>query len=499
MLSSLLVVLIPVVIFGLLCLFSWLFKINKTKIFDIVLKSLTVILIMLMTVRCFLNDDFINVIKSGWVDGRPLARTDYLTSVLRWFQYSSTFIIGAAVFYKNRTFRNMAKYFCLPFNIVNAFFMDRHLQYFNTDSASRIGSIHGFQIDPNIRTPFFYFECALFIIIPLILFLCDFGKKKYGITKRIIHTVLGVVFAVGLTIPTYLPQSFFGFTNYYFKTFNIYHMIWIIVCFVLFIVIYFLFRFKDREARFSVLLMFGLYLFIHYNTIYSTDLVASRLPLQLCNLGAYLILVSMIIKKQKFFNFVFIANIIGSFIAIIMVDIQKTSALSFMAIHYLVEHTWVFILPLLMVALRMFELPDLKKNCLLHFVIGFTIYFAICWVGGFVFNCYLYDPTSKFFNHVNYFYIYDDKVMKTFPFIGFSYKWRVEINGFRFYPIYQMLIYFGYGVICCLIYFLFFYLTKVSGRHMELRKTRIEYLEKKGFYKKLHLQVPAKEIAESED
>ena len=132
------------------------------------------------------------------------------------------------------------------------------------------------------------------------------------------------------------------------------------------------------------------------------DFVASRLPFQLCNLGAYIVLIAFLLKKQSLFNFVFLANVPGAIIALVAVDASQ-KLLSFWSIHFFIEHTWVFILPILAVLLKIFEKP--KISGFKHFFIGFTIYFLVCATAGIILNCFYYEPFHPFFNKVNYFYI----------------------------------------------------------------------------------------------
>ena len=102
-------------------------------------------------------------------------------------------------------------------------------------------------------------------------------------------------------MPVYLLQSLFGFTDRYMKPVSMENFAWIFVILSMIAIIYFVFRFKSYEVRYSVLVFIALLLFFHYNSIYLMDLKASRLPFQLCNLGAYIVLIALLIKKQKFF------------------------------------------------------------------------------------------------------------------------------------------------------------------------------------------------------
>ena len=217
------------------------------------------------------------------------------------------------------------------------------------------------------------------------------------------------------------------------------------------------------------------------------DFNMKRLPFQLCNLGAYLILISVIIKKQSFFNFVLIANVPGSLIALCMPDVNE-GMLSYWKIHFYIEHMWVFIIPLLAVSLRIFERP--KKNALKHFMIGFSCYFMVCALGGIVANCFLYKPFDQFFNKVNYFYIFDTTVLGVLPFLNFTRYYAVTWGGYTFYPLYMLLIYILFSIYCGIFYYIYKRLCIVGDNHFEVRKMRIDMGIEQGKYNK---RIPKKD------
>ena len=161
--------------------------------------------------------------------------------------------------------------------------------------------------------------------------------------------------------------------------------------------------------------------------------------------------------------------------------------LSFWNIHFYIEHTWVFVIPLLAVALRVMPRPG--KNSLKHFIIGFTIYFVLCAILGVVFNAYLYNPASDFYNKVNYFYIFDTTVLEVLPILRFTRLVPVIINGYTFYPLYMLVIYILFVVLCLVVNYVYIQLCKLGDEFFRLRQIRIELYESNGRYKR---KVPKK-------
>lgn len=456
-------------------------KIGEDR-FRLILKILTVALFCLAILRQYLNDSFIWVINGGTYDMMYFETTDIFQSLLRWGMLFAFVVYPCSAFFKTKTLKNFAMYFCFPVALVSLCCYDTFLEYFTTPSGRAIMTGDVF------RHIEFSLELILLLLVPLIMRFCL--GEKFDVKNKTEWLNFFVLLPLGLmvTVPVVLPQSLFGFTDMFMLPLSMQNFLWIAVIFGLLIGIYFGFRFKDRETRVMICTFLALFLFLHYNSIYLMDFKMSRLPFQLCNLGSYLVLIALLIKKQSFFNFVLVANVAGAMIAFCVPDISE-GMLSFWNIHFYIEHTWVFVVPLLMVALRVMERP--KMNAIKHFFIGFSIYFAFCVVAGIIANCFLYIPYHPFYNKVNYFYIFDTTVLSALPVLSFTMKWAVTINGYTFYPIYMAVIYVLYSVYCLAFFFIFRQLCKMGDDHFKARQIRIDLYNKRGRYQ--NRRIPKKE------
>ena len=456
-------------------------KIGSEKL-QTTLKVLAIVLYSLAILRCFLSDSFIWVINGGTYDEKYYKTTDILQSLLRWGICFSYIVLPCAVFFKTKVLKNFAIYFCLPIALVSTYFYWDFMDYFLTPSGRAITTSAIF------RHIEFSMELVLLILIPLMLRFCQKNKFDVKNKKEWLNFFVLLPLALMVTIPVTLPQSLFGFTTKYMVPLTLPNFLWVGIIFALLIGLYFAFRFKDRETRVMICYFLALFLFYHYNSIYLMDLKMSRLPFQLCNLGSYLVLLALLIKKQWFFDFVLLANVPGAMIAFCVPDISE-GMLSYWNIHFYIEHTWVFIIPLLMVALRVVPRPKLS-SAIKHYFIGFSIYFMFCAISGVIANSYLYIPYHPFFNKVNYFYIFDTKVLAFLPFLSFTQKWAVTLNGYTFYPMYMLLIYILYSVFCMVFLYVYCSLMKVGDDHYRMRQVRIDLYQKRGRYKK---HVPKRE------
>lgn len=487
MIYSLIVALAVSVCFILLFIFKN--KISQKNI-NTILKIAAVGLFTLGVLRNFLNDNFVWVINGGTYLEVYYDKRDIIQSLLRWGHYLSYVVLPCAVFFKIRTYKNFAIYFCFFISFIELFFFNKTMSYFLTDSGCAINTAVWF------RYVEYMLELFICLIIPLVLRFIQ--KHKFDIkNKKERAYFLGLLpLALLIVMPVYLPQSILGFTEIYMKPLTIPNFAWIIFNLIIIVIIYFAFRFKSYECRYSVLVFLALLVFLHYNSIYMMDLLASRLPFQLCNLGAYLVLIALLIKKQGFFDFVLLANVPGATIALVAVDVEG-GLLSFWNIHYYIEHTWIFVIPVLAVALRIFKRPG--KNSIKHLLIGYTIYFIVCSVSGIILNSFFYDPTHAFFNKVNYFFLFDTKVASYLPFLGFTRNYPVVLNEYLFYPLYMILIYILFFIYCLMFNYVYKIFTKIADDHFHLRQIKINMRKENGYYEKHNKKVPQLDYDEKGD
>lgn len=449
-------------------------KLNKEKLI-LTTKILAIVLFSLGVFRNFLNDNFVWVINGGRYGGIYYKTKDVLQSLLRWGMMLSFIVYPCAIYFKHRVLKNFAIYFCLPVTVLCTIFYGDFMNYFVTDSGRAI------YVKEWFRHIEFTLELAIMMFIPLV-FRFLLGHKFNVKDKQEWINFFGLLpLALLVVIPVTLPQSIFGFSTMFMKPMSIQNIGWVLVIIGLFAGLYFGYRFKDRETRFMICVFLALYLFMHYNSIYLMDLNMSRMPFQLCNLGSYLILIALLIKKQGFFNFILMANVAGALIAVFVPDISE-GMLSYWNIHFYIEHTWVLVLPLLIVSLRIFDRP--AKGSIKHFLIGFSCYFVFCAVAGILINCLLYQENHQFFNDVNYFYLFDDTVVKILFFFVFTRYVPVTWSGYTFYPFYMLLVYVLYIIYCFAIYFVYREACKLGDDHFKMRGIRIDLFKDRGYYKK---------------
>ena len=452
-------------------------KLKDNKKYYKVLKILAVALFTIAFFRYFFSDNFIWVINGGTYGGRPYNDSDIWQTILRWGQYTSYVVLPMAIFYKSKLFKNIAIFFCLPFSVLNLICFSQFMEYF-------VSIPNGwFVLSTGFRAVYFIIELLLAIAIPVMFiiekdFKCIKENVKtkefwYDVWKQARVVLIVLPFIILALMPVYVPQALFGYTKISMGAFTLTNILWIAMAIAELWVLYLIFRFKDFRARHMLVMFLALQLFMHYNAVFLMGFNIGRLPIQLCNLGAYFFVIALLLKKQKFFNFVFLANVMGTLLAMVMPDINGGIA-SFWNIHFLVEHMQVLVVPMLCMMLRIFERPG--KRAYLHLVVGFSCYFAFCLIAGTIINGYEQEIGQ---GRVNFFYIFDVKrAVGEIPFISFMQSSHIIIGRFEFYPVFQLFMYFGFLALCLILLGGIKKFCEILDDHMELREYRIQMQEK---------------------
>ena len=452
------------VVFVLVALLSFLKRSNDS--FIKFLKVFTVVFCGLGILRYFLSDSFVYIINKGTYRGTYYETTDVWQTVLRWGYYLNYAVLPMAIFFNSRLFKNIASYVCLPFSILSAVFFNDYMAYFLSPKGP------GFHLTESFRYAFFVIELAIAVAIPIMIQIRQKHYFNVKDKKEWLSFFVALPFVAFVMMPVYVPQSLFGYTTILAAIGSNFHIWWIVVSIVLLFALYFAFRFRTYRTKYMLLVFLTIALFFNYNSIFLMGITYSRLPVQLCNLAAYIFILAIPFKMTRVFQFSFLANTTGAVIAIVAADFFG-GALGFWNVHFVVEHTLVFIIPLLAMWLRIF--PRVDKKAIKYAFIGFTIYFIFCLIVGTILNGYA-DVTGE---TVNYFFMFDlDKAFDYVPFLKFAEKTFIKFGRFIIYPIVVGVIYLGFSILYVLFYFFTKYLYKFEDEQLKLRLSAIDLYEK---------------------
>ena len=446
---------------------------NFKLVIDKILKVLSVVYCFIIFLSILLPDAFSVSYDESYIPNSK----NIIFAFVRWANYVPFVVIPISVFCKNKYIKNIAIYFCFLLTIVNLICFPTFLEFATSSLGKGLNSIpvisqgvKDFLLNPIFRSIVFAITWIIPLILSIILFFEDFKNIKLNNIKEFFLNLLifmAIFFAV---IPIFVPQHLFGYSNILLKPWSLPHILWLLFVVIELTTLYLMFRNKDEEIKYIVCLILSFALFLQYNEMFSAvSINIERLPLQLCNIGAYLILASIIFRNQKLFNFSVIVNLTGAVFALAVPDLEGKGLFYLWNMHFILEHTNIIIIPILALCFKLFNKID--KNALKDCLAGFSCYFLIVLILGTSFNAIALKTNNNFY-HANYLFMFDAvKAEKVIKGIKALFDIKFKIGSFIvFYPVVQLLIYVVFIFACVLVYllikFVYFVINLINKKRM---------------------------------
>ena len=259
-------------------------------------------------------------------------------------------------------------------------------------------------------------------------------------------------------MPVYIPQSLIGYTDLPRASFSTMHLGWMAYIAVLTLVIILYFKRRPMQDRYLMLVFMTIAQVFNSMSAVLRGFYISRLPLQLCSIAAFFYLITMLTRNKKLFHFCFVVNLVGGVIAIVLAFFDNPGALAFWNVHYMHEHTFVMVIPIVALALGVF--PRLEWRYIPSAIKIFSIYFACCLVVGTFINGY-YDVIGHIVGvkPLNFFYMQSPEVAVSYlPFATFVGLIEWKFGRFVIYPLLVLVVYFAFVAL-----FLLFFLAMKLG------------------------------------
>ena len=439
-------------------------KENWAKAERIVVIVLTSLAMAMFAVRFMCYDDIQWI--SGWekyikIGAMPQSKVNAVFGELcLWLVVPANLLLFMRTFSKEKTASWFVKFITLPILIVTIICMKQ-------TEINMIGEVHDSLADFKLVEIMFPLELGGTLALAIYYFIKDFKVrtelKEYHYVG--ILSVLGCFFA----IPPFLPMFFFGLgrEGRYPYDISVTHRIVIYIAFIaLPLLIYFFLRETGKKKiKFALTLitlsaMFG---FMYANKFSKFD-EPWNYPWHLCNTAMFILPLCLIFKPKRLFYFTYFINVFGAIMATLMPNYGSNDLLfNPDVVRFIMNHTIAFWMPLLMVALKVYERPKFKQ-----FVYS-TIWLAVYFFAMLFLNSYFNAKGHS----TDFFFIYTDKIADK---LG---KWAeqiyekntiVTIKGLEmvFRPLYQSLYligYIGFGFAMWFVYSLFF---RIADSHYEL-------------------------------
>lgn len=388
-----------------------------------------------------------------------------LALITNWFMYAIELALILYPFFPKKFLANTIKYFALPISVLCLILLP----------LASVGIV-GEEVYAtyNIRTILMAFEFGISAIFSFIVF---WQNDKFRTDKKSALQLLYIIPLMLLAVmPPYMLQGLFGHANIYdqLKSLSQFHRIILYLSILIPIGLYFLLRKKDATTIRLVLLYISLGTLLSFSIYHKfIDFTSvTGLPFHLCNTAMYIMPLCLIFKWNKLFYFTLFINVLGAFIAMAMPNYATgLNLVSTRIVEFYTNHFIAFFMPILIMALRVYERPKLKQ--FIYSMVAFAIYFVLM----LILNAWFTNYNAS----VDYFFLNSDFVADK---LG---QWAEDLRNvvvsfnisgltFTFYPIYQALFFLVYVALGAGVWFVYEWAFQTTDllKDMSERKKKIK-------------------------
>lgn len=441
----------------------------KKQIPSWLIKTAVSILGVVFFVRYMYDNDAIRNTVAGVNNIFSNTTLNKLAVVLVWFTYAAILLVVFQPFFKVKTLKNLVKFFAFPMSIITLC-----CTQITTWSIMGASAYETF----NFRGILIALEAVLLFVCAFIIFV---ENGAFKITKKeVLYFFISILPVLLVTMPSFAPQTFFGTpTRFQHVTdLSFQHRLVLYGAVIIPFAIYFSIFKQNYETKRFVLLFICVATLVTYSLNKKFDSFniiehPSWLPLHLCNTAMYILPLCILFKWDKLFYFTYFINVFGAFIAMLMPNYSETlSILSSSIVSFYVNHYIAFFMPILLVALKIFERPKLKQ--FIWSMVAFAIYFSlIIFINALFTN---FDPgVDYFFTNSDY---VADKLGSWAETLRLRFVWSVNLGKYTlvFYPLYQFLFFLGYVAIGVGVWFVFEQCYQITDVYADMgsRRARIK-------------------------
>ncbi len=380
-----------------------------------------------------------------------------ITYISIWFEYVGVILIILRSFFSFKTLRNLVRFICPFIFILNLILIKQ-------SALVLTGKSHVSWLMVTL-----IIEIVLSLIIT-IYYLFKNHKDKNNI-KSILYTIGMFALLTIPALPIYFVQATFGLgggslTSSFPLDFSFSHRILLYIGIIVPVLLYFLLRNKNEEIIRFVLIYISLATLVGFVSRYDYTNFKEpwTWPFHLCNTAMFIIPLCLIFKMKRLFYFTYFINVLGAVFAMLMPNYNElTPILSAHIFEFWYNHWIASFMPILIVALKVFERPKLKQ--FYWSMVGFFGYFVVMLILNVTF-------TAKGHN-VDYFFINSDFIGDKLGQWGrnlFSISTTFNVGGLKleFHPIYQLLFFLVYVALGLGVWFIYNEFFIIADAHYEL-------------------------------
>ena len=433
-------------------------------------KILSLVLMAVFIARYYSHHEYpINNIVGLGESPLGSAALTVLSNLSIWMGYAAILILILKPFFQVSALSEVVKFFCTPAVML----MSGLLVYNST-----------LMIGPDLTEK---------LAFPVIMYAAEAGfglglcllewiknpKITYQKNRAWLPWAAGILGMSLCAVPSYTFQVLFGKAPGYLvvNDLTVTHRVFLYAAFVLPLLIYFILRHKEKDLiRFAMTFMNVALLFTFCsNYKYDSFLNPTAWPLHLCNTAMFIIPICLVFRMEKLFYFTYFINVAGAFIAMAMPNYETVTIFEWRLVNFWVNHYPAFFMPLLLVALKIFERPKIKQ--FYYSMVGFLFYFVtVLFLNAWFSN---YNAEVDFF-FLNTNYVANQLGRWAENIFNITASFHIGELEFVFHPLYQFLFFFVYVGIALGMWFLYSELFNVADAHYEMmlkkRKIKIDKL-----------------------
>ncbi len=466
-----------VIILGIVLLLTGLMVLAKMKkmTLNIPRKITAGVLAAVVFIRyMYKNEAFLTLNTQGLNMFSPFGDdmlSTFTSMLLIWFSLSALFSIVMDAFLKARVVRHMAIFFGTPVLLLDTIL-------FTTYITGVVGA------DPystgDARIPLIAIEIGLALSL-VISRIYEDRKSNLPSVKELINLLWITPAALVAMMPSYAPWVIVGeaFTPSTLKFMDLTFEHRVVLYFAI-IAPYVIFKLLlnkpehiQREALIYMNLAFTWTYMRHWEL--SSFLTPWAWPLHLCNTAMFIIPICLIFRTKKLFNFTLFINVFGALLAMLVPNVSENiNILAYDNLHFWLNHYVAFFMPILMIALGLFQRPKIKQ----------WAYSLAAFAGYFVLVIFLNTYFTAIGHHTDYFFLNSDfiadKLGKQVENI-FEITWTFQVGEATctLRPLYQFLFFLAYVGLSVAVWFVYAVLFKFWDTAQERRLKEREYQKMK--------------------
>lgn len=370
---------------------------------------------------------------------------------LRWASIVAAGFLIISPFYKGKTFNFYSSIFGPVVGTLNLVLFEKNMIAWGSEIATPW------------RSTLFIIEQILLIVIGLYQ-LVLFIKNKNFKHLKLVRCISVLVFMFVAFIYTPVFEVFYGELDEVAEGFNIVHICYLLIIFLLILIGYVVMNKKTRLEKKAFFVALSLAAVMNW-FYYDYDGLGA-LPFHLCHSALFVMLIAFVFDNRNVFYFTYFVNVVGALFAVILPD-ATTDALSLSAVRYWINHIYDIALPILAVSIKFFPRPTIK---FMGKAIGiFSAYFVFAivvnaWFSNFDEVDFFFLNSEFFFEHLN---------ME--PTLMYNYMVTLQYKDlvFRLYPLYYLVVYVAFVALMFAMWYIYDALYHVADAHRALHEKKV--------------------------